>query len=161
MYRSGMATMERPPEPDGLAEDDDIADGDDGRAGAAEPPDVLGDLGIKAGLVSPAPAWPGVLLTPEAIASYEELVPGAAERILKLAEQAARSEAQIWTEDEGGWAGFMMFVAVVFFGLAVGGVGTTAALIAGGCLTGVAAVILLCGWLRWATVRRRPGGPGN
>ena len=84
MYGLGMATMERPPDPDDLA--DDVADDDD-LAGAEGPVDVLGDLGIQAGQIDASQVWPGVLLTPEALATYEELVPGAAERILKMAEQ--------------------------------------------------------------------------
>jgi hypothetical protein len=183
MYRLGMAHPERPGTPRPVAGDDDAPEDDDlvGNDDAPEDDDLVGnddvaedddlvdgegraegpELPIQAGLVSPPPAWPGVLLTPEAIATYEELAPGAAERILKLAEQTAQRDTQLWSEDEGFAAGWAMVIALVFFGLAVGGVGTTAALIAGGSFTAVGLVILICGWHRWARVRRRPGGPGT
>jgi hypothetical protein len=143
-----MATVERPPEPDDLADDDDVADGD-----------AVARHENPAASAVPAQAWPGVLLTPEAFATYEELVPGAAERILKLAGQAASSETSLWSDDEYGAVGISILLALVFFGLAVGGVGTSAALIAGGCFMAVGLVILLGGWFRWATVRRRPRDP--
>jgi uncharacterized membrane protein len=100
------------------------------------------------------------LLTPEEIATHEERVPGAAQRILKLAEQAAGRETQLWSDDKATGAGQSIFVALIFFGLAVGGIHTSAALIAGGCFMAVGLVILICGWFRWATLRRRPRGPG-
>ena len=160
MYGLGMATMERPPDPDDVADDDDdnvaddvdVADGDD-LADAEGPVDVLGDLGIQAGQIDASHVWPGVLLTPEALATYEELVPGAAERILKMAEQAVKSEFEVWSDADGGWAGFSIVAALVFFGLAVGGVGTRAALIAGGASTAVALLIAIFAWFRWTRLQ--------
>ena len=153
-----MATVERPPEPEDLADGDEVAGHEPPAASPA--PAQIPDLQTPAGSINPAQLWPGALLTPEAIATYEELVPGAAERILKLAEHNARSDTQLWSDDEGTGAGLSIFVALVFFGLAVGGVHTSAALIAGGCFMAVGLVILLCGWFRWATLRKRPrGGP--
>jgi Predicted membrane protein (DUF2335) len=153
MYRLGMADPEHPGTPRSVAGDDDVVEADDLVDGErrAEGP----ELPIQAGLVSPPLAWPGVLLTPETLATYEELVPGAAERILKMAELTARIDAGVWSDDENGWWFLTTLAALVFFGLAAGGVGTHATLIAGVSLTAVSVVAGISACARWMVVTRR------
>lgn len=110
------------------------------------------------GPVSAVRGWPGVLLTPETLATYEELVPGAAERMLKMAEAATRGEYEVWADGDGAWIGFSTFLAVVIFGLAVGGVGTHATLVAGGFFMSVPALAVTFAWVRWSVRRRERAG---
>ena len=102
-------------------------------------------------------AWSAPLPAPQDLAGYEAVVPGSAERIIAMAELAVRgpienaaklTEAEIEASKRGlsfaiKLTSAMSLAAVVFFALAVAGIGRTAALTAGGVCLSVPVVMLV------------------
>ncbi len=101
--------------------------------------------------------WSAPLPAPQDLAGYEDIVPGSAERIIAMAELAVRgpienaaklTEAEIEASKQGlsfamKLTSVMSVAAVVFFALAVAGIGVTAALTAGGVCLSVPVVMLI------------------
>jgi uncharacterized membrane protein len=119
-------------------------------------------------------AWSGPLPPPSDLAGYESIVPGSAERIIAMAELAVRgpiektaklTEAEIDASKLGlsfaiKLTAAMTFAAVVFFALAVAGIGVTAALTAGGVCLSVPVVMLIRSFItRSLPCRERRGAP--
>ena len=102
-------------------------------------------------------AWSAPLPAPQDLAGYEAIVPGSAERIIAMAELAVRgpienatrlTQAEIEASKRGmsfamKLTSVMSLAAVVFFALAVAGIGVTAALTAGGVCLSVPVVMLV------------------
>ena len=102
-------------------------------------------------------AWSAPLPPPGDLAGYESIVPGSAERIIAMAELALRgpienaaklTEAEIDASKRGlsfaiKLTAAIALAAVVFFALAVAGIGTAAALTAGGVCLSVPVVMLI------------------
>ena len=102
-------------------------------------------------------AWSAPLPPPSDLAGYESIVPGSAERIIAMAELALRgpientaklTEAEIDASKRGlsfaiKLTAAMAIAAVVFFALAVAGIGAAAALTAGGVCLSVPVVMLI------------------
>jgi uncharacterized membrane protein len=102
-------------------------------------------------------SWAGPIPPAAELAAYDRVVPGSAERIIAMAELAVRSpildttnltNAEIQASKHGlrfamVLTSAMAVAAVVFFALAVAGIGTTAALTAGGVCLSVPVVMIV------------------
>ena len=102
-------------------------------------------------------SWSSPLPPASELSRYDQVVPGSAERIIAMAELAVRgpiedaaklTEAEIDSSKRGlsfamRLTAGMAIVAVIFFALAVAGIGTTAALTAGGVCLSVPVVMLI------------------
>jgi uncharacterized membrane protein len=112
-------------------------------------------IGFQAELVEVA--WQGPLPPPEQLAEYEKIVPGAAMRILSMAEAAISgpiqntaklTDAEIEASKRGltfaiALTSVMSIASIVFFILAVVGVGSTAACITAGSVCLSVPVVML------------------
>lgn len=102
-------------------------------------------------------SWNSPLPPASELAGYERIVPGAAERIIAMAELAVRgpiedtaklTDAEIDATKRGlsfamKLTAGMAIVAVIFFALGVAGIGTTAAVTAGGVCLSIPVVMLI------------------
>ncbi len=102
-------------------------------------------------------SWSSPLPPASELAAYDRIVPGAAERIISMAELAVSgpidnaaklTDAEIDASKRGlsfamKLTAGMAIVAVIFFALGVAGIGTTAAITAGGVCLSVPVVMLI------------------
>jgi uncharacterized membrane protein len=124
---------------------DDRGEGDEGSL-EDDHAEVLGQVNIRAGRVDISQSWSAPLPPPDVLAGYERLLPGAAERILLMAETAVTgrieadkkiADAEIHASKRGLSFGMTLTVtvtavSVMFYSLAVAGVGNRPAAITAG-----------------------------
>ena len=109
-------------------------------------------------------AWTGPLPNPEALARFEEILPGSADRIIRMAEEEGAHQRSIQKQD------LLVSARIQFTGMAVGGVlcllslvlgymlGSNGHTVAAGAMLGIPVASIIVAMIRVGQFfRRRPG----